>query len=73
VLTVKRWVTEELIPEPVFEDTVYGYKQFLSSEVRVIADELRKHEEKYAYLTSGHSDVVERIHARIEVVRDAKP
>jgi hypothetical protein len=71
-LTLKRWISEELIPEPVLVDDVYGYRQYLAAEVRIIADELRRHEENYDYLTSNHREVVLRIANRIEELRNAR-
>lgn len=68
-LTFKRWIAEDLIPEPVLTDTTRGYKHYSAGELRVIARELASHEREYAYYTVKHDMTRQRIMQSLEGFR----
>jgi hypothetical protein len=68
-LTFKKWVSEGILPEPIFSDTTYGWRLFLSEELKSIASVLYKHECEFAYLTRNHTDTIERLHDAVSSAR----
>ena len=37
MLTLKRWIKEKIIPEPILKDVIYGYKHYRQGELKLIA------------------------------------
>lgn len=68
-LTFKRWIAEDLIPEPILTDTVRGYKHYSVGELRVIARVLAEHEREFAYYTTKHEATKQRIMQGLEGFR----
>lgn len=63
--TLKRWIADDLIPDPILVDTTYRYRQYSVGELRVIAEELAAHEASFSYYGTAHVHVRERIMQRI--------
>jgi len=53
-LTFKRWIQEDLMPEPILMDTTRGYRHYSAGEVTVMANVLARHEREFAYYTAKH-------------------
>jgi len=68
-LTLKRWIEEDLIPEPILRDTTKGYRQYSVGELRVIARVLREHEHEFSYYASTHVHTREQIMQQIHGYR----
>jgi DNA-binding transcriptional MerR regulator len=68
-LTLKRWIREKLIPEPILVDTTYGYRQYSKGELKLIAGYLAKHEQDYEYLHFTHLVTINQIAQAIEIYR----
>lgn len=60
-ITLKRWIEDDLIPEPILRDTSYGYRQYSVGELSVIAHELQEHEREFSYYALSHTACRERI------------
>lgn len=69
LLTLRRWVTEGMIPPPVLTDTTYGHVQYLRGELMVISRVLAEHEREFAYFRKEHVATQTRIHAGVEGYR----
>lgn len=68
-LTVKRWIEDDLIPEPILADTLRGYRHYSVGELRIIAAELDRHSREFAYYTTKHQDTRHRIMQRLQGYR----
>lgn len=68
-LTFKRWIAEDLIPEPVLRDTTRGYGHYSAGELRVIARILADHEREFSYYTTKHDSTRQRIMQSLEGYR----
>jgi hypothetical protein len=64
-LTLKRWVEDDLVPEPVLKDTTRGYRQYSVGELRVIAQVLVEHEQNYSYYAATHTITKERLYQAV--------
>ena len=53
-ITLRRWISEDLIPEPVLRDTTRGYRHYSVGELRVVARILYEHEREFAYYSAQH-------------------
>jgi len=71
LLTLKRWIKQEIIPEPVVTDTVKGHKHYTKGELQTIARILIEHENEYTYLKQTHTDTVSRLHEVVTAHREA--
>lgn len=67
--TFKRWIVEDLIPQPVLTDTIRQYKHFSVGELRVIARILAAHEREFSYYTMKHIQTRHRIMQAIQGYR----
>ena len=68
-LTLKRWIEEDLIPEPILRDTSRNYRQYSVGELQVLARELREHEREFSYYAMSHTARRERIMQHIFAYR----
>ena len=68
-LTLKRWIEEDLIPEPILRDTSRNYRQYSAGELQVLARELREHEREFSYYAMSHTARRERIMQHIFAYR----
>lgn len=68
-LTLKRWIEEDLIPEPILRDTSRSYRQYSVGELQVLARELREHEREFSYYAMSHTARRERIMQHIFAYR----
>lgn len=71
LLTLKRWIQQGIIPEPVVTDTVKGHKHYTKGELQSIARILIEHENEYTYLKQTHTDTVDRLHEVVSAYREA--
>jgi len=71
LLTLKRWIQQGIIPEPVATDTVKGHKHYTKGELQSIARILIEHENEYTYLKQTHTDTVDRLHEVVSAYREA--
>ena len=69
MLTLKRWIKDELIPKPVLRDVVYNYLHYSKGELRLIAAFMAEHEKDYEYLHYTHTTTIHRIAQGIEAYR----
>jgi hypothetical protein len=53
-LTLKRWIEDDLVPEPILKDTTRSYRHYSIGELRVIARVLRAHQREFSYYTAKH-------------------
>lgn len=60
-LTVKRWIEEDLLPEPVLSDTTRGYRQYSLGELTIVARVLAVHEREFSYYANTHTQTREQI------------
>ena len=65
-LTLKRWINNEFIPEPVYVDATHNYPQYSYQEVDAMGRELRKHERLYNYLHKKHEDTINALWEAVE-------
>ncbi len=63
--TLRRWIADDLIPEPVLVDTTHRYRQYSVGELRVLAEELAEHESSFSYYGTTHTHVREKIMQRM--------
>lgn len=68
-LTFKRWIAEDLIPEPILIDSVRGYRHYSVGELRVVAGILARHEREFSYYTRKHSHTRNTIMQRLQAYR----
>lgn len=68
-LTMKRWLADDLIPEPILVDTLRGYRQYSVGELQSIAQVLVAHEREYTYYSSTHRLTRERIMQQVSAYR----
>lgn len=68
-LTLRKWITEELIPGPILTDAVKNWRLYSVGELQVIADSLRQHEQDFVYYGSGHSQTKELLFQRMHGYR----
>lgn len=71
LLTLKRWIQQGIVPEPVVTDTVKGHKHYTKGELQSIARILIEHEAEYTYLKQTHTDTVSRLHEVVSAYREA--
>lgn len=70
-LTVRGWIQNGIIPEPVCQEAVTGYRQFLRFELEGLAAVLSVHEQTSRYVSSANTQLVDTIHQTIEDLRAA--
>lgn len=71
-LGFKRWVSDGLVPEPVFVDVVYGYKQYMAWEVDAMIIPLSDHYDVYDYFHSTHTDTIDQVWRAVNKVRQER-
>lgn len=71
LLTLKRWIKQGIVPEPIVTDTVKGHKHYTKGELQTIARILIEHENEYTYLKLDHTDTVSRLHEVVTAYREA--
>lgn len=72
--TVFRWVSTGMIPRPLLTAKFEHAKPnrvYHINEIRVLVEEIGKHEEQYSYYRKDHAEVRERIEQRFSEVRKA--
>lgn len=70
--TVWRWIENGTIPGPVLECVAHEttcYRVYHAAEVRVLIEEIGKHEQEMRYLRKDHVQARERIERRILAIR----
>lgn len=68
-LTLKRWIEDDLIPEPVLRDTTRAYRHYSSGELQAIARVLAQHEREFTYYASTHTVTRERMMQTLHAYR----
>lgn len=68
-LTFKRWLSEDLVPEPVLVDTVRGYRHYSAGELAVMATVLAIHEREFSYYTTKHEETRHRLMQNVQGYR----
>ncbi|MCK5307071.1 MAG: hypothetical protein KAJ73_00535 [Zetaproteobacteria bacterium] len=69
LVTLNRYLSEDMLPYPIIYTTSHGYKQFSRGELNLIAKCLAKHAEEFDYFHKSHFSTIERIHSVIERYR----
>ena len=72
LLTLRRWLKDQMIPNPVVVDTTYGHSQYIRGEVDVMAQVLAQHERQFKYFRKQHIAPQEAIYAGISGYRKDK-
>jgi hypothetical protein len=60
-ITFKRWLKEDLIPEPILKDTLRNFRHYSAGEVRVMARVLAQHEQSFSYYAVHHTHTREQM------------
>lgn len=60
-LTFKRWIADDLIPEPILRDTSRNNRHYSVGELTTMARVLSEHERSYSYYTNRHTETRERM------------
>ena len=60
-LTLRKWIDDGLIPEPVLTDTSRGFRQYSVGELRAVARVLVAHEAEYSNYSLFHTLTQERM------------
>lgn len=60
-ITFKKWIQDDLLPEPILTDTVRGYRHYSVGELTVIATVLQEHRREFMHYTERHQVTRERI------------
>lgn len=71
-LTLKRWISDELLPSPVLVDCVNGYMHYSRGELEIILKLLQTYSKDYSYLVStraGNNPFVQRVWQELEAYR----
>lgn len=71
LMTFNRWISEDLIPEPILHDTVRGYRHYSEGEVRIMARVLAEHEREFTYYSTRHVLTQERMHQALFGYRES--
>lgn len=71
-LCFKRWVADGLVPPPILSDTVRNYRQYSVGELVVIAEEIKKHEAEFRYLSASHTHTIHAIWQRMQGYRSTR-
>lgn len=67
--TFRRWLREDLLPEPYLEETSTGYHYYSRGELSVIAEVLAAHGEHFVAVCRRHTEVWHTIQQRISAYR----
>ena len=68
-LTVKRWISDRLLPPPILRCTTYGYAHYSKAEATIIEAVLLEHMREYEYLHHTHSVTINRLWQSVEAYR----
>ena len=68
-ITFKRWIKDQMLPPPIFKDTVKGFNHYSEGELQLIADIMVEHFREYDYFHATHTHTVERLWQAIEGYR----
>lgn len=68
-LTFKKWLAEDMIPEPLLRDTIRNYRMYSEGELQAIANVLVEHEREFSYYTSKHEVTRHRIFQAVQAHR----
>lgn len=68
-LTFKKWIREGIVPEPVYQDSRYGYAQYLQWEVEALVKAVGDHFDYFDYLRVTHEETISAIWAEVFSVR----
>lgn len=60
-ITLKKWIEDDLIPEPILRDTTRGYRQYSVGELTIVARVLALHEQEFSYYAYNHTQTREQI------------
>jgi hypothetical protein len=71
-LGFKRWIADGLVPEPVYVDTIYGYKQYALWEVEAFIVPLADHYDTFDYFHSTHVDTVAEVWRTLNIARQER-
>jgi len=67
--TFRRWIDDQMLPEPYLRDTQSNYRVYSRGEMDIISDALRRHAEEFSYFRADHSTVIHNINQRIQAHR----
>ena len=69
--TVKKWISEGLIPPPIIRDTSRSYAHYSVGEYEIIRSFLKERERTVGlqYLGASHAVDIERLHQQLEGFR----
>jgi hypothetical protein len=68
-LTFKRWVKDRLIPPPVLQDTVNGYRHYSRGEMDIICELIHQNSNDYSYVTAANDSLIHSLWQRLEHYR----
>ena len=68
-LTFRKWIQEDLIPEPILRDVIRGYRLYSQGELQSIARVLAEHEQEFAYYAVRHEATRHRMFQHVQAYR----
>jgi len=68
-LTLKRWISDDLIPPPVLIDTTCGYKHYSRGELMIILELLTQYSKDYTYIVANDNPFVHSVWQKLEHYR----
>jgi hypothetical protein len=69
LLTLNRWIKDDLLPGPYLRETVRKFRVYSIGELRAIARVLAQHEHEFAYFTTAHTVTRNMIHQTVHAYR----
>lgn len=67
--TFRRWLSNDLIPQPYLRDMSSGYHVYSRGELDIIAAALTEHSQVFTYYCEKHENVRHSIHQRMQAYR----
>lgn len=68
-LTFRKWLADDLVPEPILKDTARGYRIYSVGELQSIANILAAHEREFQYYSTKHETTKHRIFQQVQAYR----
>ena len=68
-LTIKRWISSKMIPQPLFRTTHMGWRVFTRGELEIVCNILADHKSQYRLFRISHTEVIAAFHEQISEYR----
>ena len=70
MLTIRAWIGNGIIPEPIAWEASTGYQQFLRFELEMMAEILAEHETHSAYVSTQNEELIDDIWRSVADIRE---